>query len=107
MSSASELKAKQSLLSARARSKRYLKLKFHNTEASILEALFSRGDRKMSQLLLEAWRLGARFDGWGESFNPKIWDEAIERCGIDKALYLSGKDDKEDLPWSFVKCGAS
>ncbi len=104
MASAGELKAKQNLLLTLARSKRYLKLKFHDIEASILEALFSRGDRGMSQVLLNAWKLGARFDAWSESFNPRIWDEAITHCGLDKALYLSCRDDREDLPWSFIKC---
>jgi len=106
MASADELKVKQDILSAKAKNKRYLKLKFHNIETSILEALFSRGDRDMSQVLLDGWRLGARFDAWSESFNPKIWDEAITRCGIDKALYLSCRDDRELLPWSHIKCYA-
>ena len=104
MADAGELKAKQDLISALARNKRYLKLKFHNTEASTLEALFSRGDRNMSQVLFDAWKLGARFDAWSESFNPKIWDEAITHCGLDKSLYLSGRKDREVLPWSFIKC---
>jgi radical SAM family uncharacterized protein len=107
MASEGELKAKQNLLEAHAKKKGYLKLKFHDIKASILEALFSRGDRDMSQVLLDAWRLGVRFDAWSESFNPKIWDEAITRCGLDKALYLSGRGDREDLPWSFIKCYAS
>jgi len=107
MANADELKAKQALISAKAGKKRYLKLKFHNTEASVLEALFSRGDKNISRLLLDAWELGARFDAWSESFNPRIWDEAITRSGIDKALYLSGKDDAEDLPWSYIKCHVS
>ena len=105
MATPAELKAKQALILAKARNKRYLKLKFHDIETSMLEALFSRGDRELSQVLLEAWALGARFDAWSESFNPKIWDEAITRCGIDKARYLSGIDNMENLPWSYIECG--
>ena len=103
MSSADELKAKQALLSAKAGKKRYLKLKFHDIAASILEASFSRGDRNIGKILLEAWRLGARFDAWSETFNPRIWDKAFTRCGVDKASYLFSKKDEEILPWSFIK----
>ena len=104
MASADELKAKQALILSKARSKRYLKIKFHDIETSILEALFSRGDRGVSKVLLDAWNQGARFDAWSESFNPKIWDEAITRCGLDRESYLGEKDKKESLPWSYLEC---
>jgi len=104
MASPDQLKAKQALIASKARSKRYLKLKFHDIETSVLEALFSRGDRNMSKALLDAWNQGARFDAWSESFNPKIWDEAFTRCGLDRESCLSEKDEKESLPWSYVQC---
>lgn len=104
MASAEELKVKQGLLISGIKGKRHLRLKFHNIASSLLEASFSRGDRAMHRVLLEAWRQGARFDAWSESFNSEIWDEAFTRCGIDKTSYLCPKRGDEVLPWSFISC---
>ena len=107
MEGAAELKRKQEYLKNRASNSRYLKLKFHDVKTSILEAVFSRGDRELSKVIEQAWNNGARFDAWGESFNPDIWDDAFKKTGILKDGYLAEKTNDDLLPWRHISVHSS
>lgn len=87
--------------------KRYRSIKFkdHPLKSSILEGIFSRGDRKLFQLLLKAWENGARFDGWKDRFKFLTWEEAFESENIDRHLYLGSLSKDALLPWSHIDCG--
>jgi radical SAM family uncharacterized protein len=102
MAGSFELSRKQAMLLAASKKIKHLKLKFSDVNTSVLEAVFSRGDKDLGRLIVSAWQKGARFDAWSETFNPDIWDKAFEECGIDKGRYLSEKGDGEVLPWSHV-----
>jgi len=104
MQPAEELKKKKEFLIDRARGKRYLKLKIHDLNTSIIEGVISRGDRRLSELLLTAWKKGARFDAWSESFKPELWKEAFLASGIDKEAYLCERTPEEPLPWQHIEC---
>jgi radical SAM family uncharacterized protein len=104
MASKQELERKREILIEKVKTKSYLKLKIHDINTSILEAIFSRGDRKLGGVLLDAWENGARFDAWGESFKPKIWEEAFYRQKIDKESYIRGCSSHESLPWQHIQC---
>ncbi|MFH1867551.1 MAG: TIGR03960 family B12-binding radical SAM protein [Candidatus Omnitrophota bacterium] len=107
MQDAIELKSKQNFLISKASGKKYLKLKFHDAQASILEGVFSRGDRRMGKVLLKAWQKGAKFDAWSEHFKPALWDEAFLESGIDKRYYLDEIDTDSTLGWEHILCGIS
>jgi radical SAM family uncharacterized protein/radical SAM-linked protein len=82
--------------------------KWGKPDVSFLEGIFSRGDRKLSKLLISAYSKGCMFDGWTEKFNKQKWDEAILDCGIDADFYISRERDiKEKLPWDHVKSGVT
>ena len=102
MAGAEELQRKQKILLHKSRPHRYLKLKFNDVSTSVLESVFSRGDKNLSGLLLGAWENGARFDAWQETFNFDIWHRAFADCGIDIQSYLSAKDEQETLPWGHI-----
>jgi len=104
MQPAEELKKKKEFLIDRARGKRYLKLKIHDLNTSIIEGVISRGDRRLSELLLTAWKKGARFDAWSESFKPELWEEAFLASGIDAKAYLCERVPEEPLPWQHIEC---
>lgn len=79
---------------------------YHDTETSVLECVFARGDRKVGRLLLEAYNLGCRFDGWSEHFKADLWDKAFEITGIDKAFYTTRKREYDEImPWDIIDCG--
>jgi radical SAM family uncharacterized protein len=83
-------------------------LSWHDPEASFLEAVFARGDRKLAPLLEQAWRLGCRFDGWTEHFSFKLWQQAFDELKIDPESYAYRRFDYADhLPWDHLLCGVS
>jgi radical SAM family uncharacterized protein len=104
MAGRQELDEKQGILSKKSKNIGYLKLKFQDIDTSILEAVFSRGDKRLGQVLIHAWSNGARFDAWGESFDYNIWQQAFSSCGIDMQDYLSPADENSVLPWSYIEC---
>ena len=105
--SIAEMERRQNLLRAALRD-RSISFNWHDPETSRLEGVFARGDRRLGKALLEAWRRGARFDGWSEYFRPEIWAEAFAATGIDPDFYtVRERDLGEALPWRHIDCGAS
>ncbi len=82
--------------------------KYHSPDISLIEAVFARGDRRTAEALERAWRLGCRFDGWGEHFKYDKWLQAFEETGIDPAFYAQReRADDEVFPWEHLDCGVS
>ena len=85
-----------------------LKYNWHEADATVLEGVFARGDRRVSKALLEAYRLGCIYDSWGEHFRYDLWMQAFENTGVDIAFYnLRERDLDEVLPWDFINIGVS
>lgn len=83
-----------------------VRVKWNQPELSWLEGVFSRGDRRLSQAVLEAWRLGARFDAWGEHFRLDLWQEAFKRKGVDPDFYLRRNRPLDEVfPWDHIRSG--
>ena len=81
------------------------KLKWHDPYQSLLEGVFSRGDRRLSHLIEAAWRAGARLDGWSEHYRLDRWQRAAEDLGLDLDWYLRARDMDEVLPWDHLSSG--
>jgi radical SAM family uncharacterized protein len=80
-----------------------VKVKQHVVECSLLEGVLTRGDRRVAAALEEAWRRGARLDGWRECFNPKLWWQVFADLGIDTEWYSQrSRPLDEVLPWDHV-----
>jgi len=86
---------------------RTVQVKYHDHRLSLLEAVFSRGDRRLSEVLVEAQKLGAGYDAWSEHFKPEIWEQAFKNAGINTAFYLKEKNTTEILPWDHISFGLS
>ena len=79
---------------------------YHSQKTSFMEALFARGDRKMCEVLINAFEMGAKFDGWSEYFNFEIWQKAIEMSGINPEFYAYRERSYDEiLPWDFIDIG--
>ncbi len=88
--------------------KRGLQFKWHKPWQSMLEGVFSRGDRRLAEVLLRAQQLGCRFDGWTEQLRPDLWRQAFAERGVDPGYYsVRPRDLKELLPWAHLDCGVS
>ena len=85
--------------------KKKLRFKYHGAESSFLEGVFSRGDRRLSAVLVRAVELGCRFDGWRECFDFSLWQQAFADCDIEPGWYLRQRDEGEVLPWDHIDCG--
>lgn len=85
-----------------------LKYNWHDAEVTVLEGVFARGDRRVGQVIEEAYRLGCLFDSWTEAFHNEPWMKAFENTGIDPAFYTLRTRGKEELfPWDFIEIGVS
>lgn len=85
-----------------------IRVKLHDYGTSRLEALYSRGDRKLGRLTEIAWQKGARFDAWDECCNPELWQQACIEAGIDPDFYIHRqRTENEILPWDHISVGTS
>jgi len=100
------MKEKQEYLRNRVRNK-CIRLAFHDPQMSFLEAVFSRGDRRLATVIVSALRKGCRFDGWNERFNFSAWESAFKECAIDPGAYLRTKKIEETLAWDFIDTGVA
>ncbi len=83
-----------------------IKYNHHDANTSVLEGLIARGDRKIGKVIVRAWELGARFDGWTEFFNFDTWLKALEQCGIDLNFYTQRERSFDEiLPWDHISPG--
>jgi radical SAM family uncharacterized protein/radical SAM-linked protein len=79
-----------------------VQIKYHEPESSALEGILARGDRRLAAVILTAWEMGARFDGWREYFDWDRWCKAFARCGLDPADLMDRRGLDSPLPWSFI-----
>ncbi|NLP01658.1 MAG: TIGR03960 family B12-binding radical SAM protein [Fibrobacter sp.] len=86
---------------------RNVKVSYRNPQVTMLETVMARGDRRVSDLIFQAWRKGARFDGWDECFDIQRWIDAASELNIDLNTYLDEIPEKQELPWSVVSTGVS
>jgi len=80
-------------------------IKTHDVRESWLECLFARGDRRMGDVLLTAYRAGARFDGWREGFDFRRWLDALEAHGIRPEVFTRTLPVGARLPWDHLDIG--
>ncbi|MDT8902251.1 TIGR03960 family B12-binding radical SAM protein [Anaeroselena agilis] len=100
-----ELERKQQLLKSLFKD-RSISFSWHDAHVSFLEAVFARGDRRLGEVLLAAWRRGAKFDGWSEYFKFTVWQDAFNETGVDPHFY-AGRERTADevLPWDHLSAG--
>lgn len=87
---------------------RSISYNWHDPDTSFLEAVFSRGDRRLGRAIEEAWRRGAKFDSWSEYFDLNRWLETFQDCGIDPHFYANRvRKDDEAFPWDVTSTGVT
>ncbi len=85
--------------------KKGINFSWNDENLSLLESIFSRGDRRLSDVLITAWEKGARFDGWGDFFDINTWLESFRENNINPDFYLRRRDKDEILPWDHIDLG--
>lgn len=101
-----EILRRQGIVKRGLRSAR-IKASFHDPDVSEIEAVFSRGDRRLAKVLLEARARGCAFDAWTDQFKAQAWRDAFAAAGLDPAFYARReRSPNEVLPWSHLDGGA-
>jgi radical SAM family uncharacterized protein len=96
------IRAKQDLLMRQMRGAG-LKLNWNDPEETILETWLARGDRRMAEVIYEAWKRGARFDAWQEEPSYDHWLAAFDVVGLDPYFYTHRpRPLDEALPWDHI-----
>jgi radical SAM family uncharacterized protein/radical SAM-linked protein len=81
-------------------------VKWQHPEMSMIEGVLARGDRRLSRLIVQAWKNGAVFDGWNDLFNFDAWMKAFKQSEIDPQWYITRqRETDEPLPWSHMDSG--
>ncbi|MBR2916917.1 MAG: TIGR03960 family B12-binding radical SAM protein, partial [Clostridia bacterium] len=102
-----ELIRKQQFLKEQIKSRKII-YNWHQSEVSYLEAIFAKGDRRLSDVIISAVEKGCRFDGWGEYFDFEKWMEAFKENNINPEFYAYRKIDHDEvLPWDHIDTGVS
>jgi radical SAM family uncharacterized protein len=88
--------------------KRRIHLSWTNPDVSTLEAVLSRGDRRLGEVILNAFRAGSIFDGWSDRFNYRNWLDAFEKAGLEPDFYARRQRSTDEvLPWGHIDTGIS
>jgi len=104
MESESTLREKMGLVKKMA-SGRGVKVKMRDARTSIIEALISRGDGRLTGLFEGLHRKGVRLEAWSECFTPELYDEWLDSTpGLASGL-LGPRHVGAPLPWDFVDTG--
>ncbi len=97
-----EIEQKQLLLVRALKSKK-IRVSWHNSNVSKLEAVLARGDRRLGKVIYEAWKKGSKFDSWDEHFSFEIWKDAFEKNNLDMDFYANRKREyAEIMPWDHM-----
>ena len=85
-----------------------LRYNWHEADVTVLEGVMARGDRKVAAVIEEAYKNGALYDSWSESFKNDVWMKAFETCGVNPEFYtLRERSLDEVFPWDFIDAGVS
>jgi radical SAM family uncharacterized protein len=85
-----------------------LKMTWSNPRETILESALSRGDRRLSAVIEDAWRNGAKFDAWQDQFNYNVWMDAFDHIGIPHDFYTSREHPLDEVfPWDHIFPGVN
>jgi radical SAM family uncharacterized protein len=84
---------------------KFIKIKYHDVESSMLECVMGRGGREVGKLIYQAYKNGAIFDSWNEHFYFDNWVKAAEKIGMDITVYTKQIPSNSQLPWQHIDIG--
>jgi len=86
----------------------HIRLRWSDPQNSFFEAILSKGDRRLADVIETAVDMGCKFDGWGEYFDFEKWMGAFAVHGLDPEWYAYRKIPvDEPLPWDHLDCGVT
>jgi radical SAM-linked protein len=87
---------------------RGFKVNYHSPFLSLLEGMVSRGDERAGELVIKAFKAGARLDAWEEHIKWDIWRGVLKEAAWDvEQETCRQRSLQEKLPWESIKMGAA
>ena len=81
---------------------------WHDPETSYIEAVLSRGDRRIADVIETVWRSGGALEAWSDYFSFERWMDAFAACGVDPAFYACRERGKDEfMPWNVIDMGVT
>lgn len=85
-----------------------LKVKPHDSRQSSIEGALALGDRRLSTVVVTAFRNGQRLDGWTEHFRLDAWMDGFRKMEEEHGVGLHffahrGRGEHEVLPWDLIE----
>lgn len=85
-----------------------IKYNWHEADASVMEGILARGDRRLSRVIRKVYEKGSFYDAWGEYYDHSRWLETLDECGLSAAFYTHRQRSLDEiLPWDFIDCGVT
>ena len=85
-----------------------IKYNWHEADASVMEGVLARGDRRLGEVILKVYQKGSFFDAWSEYYDNDRWLGTMEECGLTPEFYTHRERPVDELlPWDFIDCGVS
>ncbi len=81
--------------------------KWNAPGASWVEAILARGDRRLGAVLARVWRSGARFEAWGDRFDPALWSGALAAEKLPEAILLHPFGENDPRPYGHLFAGVT
>ena len=102
-----EIRRRQEYLKSCIATKK-ISLSYHDSATSFLEGVLARGDRRLGDVIYEAYKQGCKFDSWTECFDLEKWISAFQKCGIDPQFYANRKREYSEInPWDHLDYAVS
>lgn len=85
-----------------------IKYNWHEADASVMEGVLARGDRRLCRVIRRVYEKGGFYDAWSEYYDNERWLETIEECGLSVDFYTHRQRPVDEiLPWDFIDCGVT
>ena len=85
-----------------------IKYNWHEADASVMECVLARGDRRLCQVILKMYQSGHFYDAWSEYYDNDAWLNTMKECGLDVWFYAHRERSLDEiLPWDFIDCGVT
>jgi len=82
-----------------------ISMRFHEPEMTSLEGVFSRGDRRLAEVVEKAYAKGALFSSWKDHLRLEPYKEAMDEAGLSWDEFIGSRDPEGALPWDHLSCG--
>lgn len=79
--------------------------KWNAPGASWVESILARGNRRLGRVLELVHKAGARFEAWGDRFEPRYWEEALTAENMGGDFWHKPYTPDSTLPWDHLMAG--